>query len=417
MRRAVLLWLCGAAACAPYTSAECEALDEALQLCFGDQIDRVECSDLSPTDVENLTLYLGDLDCDVRGGAAPIDGDPVSSACRLADLGCVAPVNPLPEHRPTRFPIVLVNGIDTSPLFQYAPRIVDVMTLVGGHQVFLAIDTPFETPQRRAHDLWARVQEVLQETGAERVNLVCHSLGGLDCRYLVSPGGLHWSVEATQAEIVSRVASISTVGTAHRGTRASDVALGYAPDEDAAVAADRLATTFAGAFTPADLEEDVRLRASVEALSTVAMAAFNVEVPDADGVYYQSWAGFSAPYGTPAVGMDVELERLCALTGPDGAPQDGRLHFLGHHDHMALPLVPTSDLVAQDPSLADDVLMPNDGLVAVDSARWGAFRGCIPADHMEQLGQYHLPSANVRTGFDVARFYANLAGDLAARGF
>jgi hypothetical protein len=36
---------------------------------------------------------------------------------------------------------------------------------------------------------------------------------------------------------------------------------------------------------------------------------------------------------------------------------------------------------------------------------------------MEQLGQHDLPDVNVRTGFDVARFYADLAADLAGRGF
>lgn len=396
----------------PEDDPACVDLNEKLSACFGEQYLAVDCRRISGGDVDNLTLLVDDLDCEGPGSAAPIDGDFASAACRLADIGCVRALNPLPEHRPARYPVVLVNGIDTSPLFQYAPRIVEVMTLVGGHDVHLAIDTPYETPARRAQDLWARVQEVLRETGAEKVNLVCHSLGGLDCRYLVSPGGLRWEVEATHAEIVSRVASVTTVGTAHRGTRAADVALGYAPDEDAEDAADRLATTFAGAFTPAELESDVRLRASVDALSTVAMRAFNARIPDAQGLYYQSYAGFSAPFGSPAPGQDDLLEELCRTS--DG--RDGRLHFIGRHDHMAMPLVPTSDLVTQDPELPEDQAMPNDGLVAVASARWGAFRGCIAADHMEQLGQYHLPDTNVRTGFDVARFYANLAGDLARRG-
>ena len=205
---------------------------------------------------------------------------------------------------------------------------------------------------------------------------------------------------------------MTTVATAHRGTRAVDAALGYAPGEDAAQAADRLATSFAGAFTPGDLEGDVRLRASVEALSTAAAAAFNAQVPDADGVYYQSFAGFSAPYGRAPEGQASLLEALCQNS--DG--RDGRLSFLGRHDYLATPLIPTAELVAEDPELPEDQSMPNDGLVAVASARWGAFRGCIPADHMEQLGQYQLPDTNVRTGFDVARFYANVAGDLAERG-
>lgn len=400
------------ASCAPVSTPQCEALNAALVACLGEQVEPVACDSLSRADTKNLTLLLEDLDCEGRGSALPIDGDPASAACRLAGLGCVAPVNPLPEYRPTRYPVVLVNGIDTSPLFQYAPRILEVMRKVGGHDVHLAIDTPYETPQVRAGVLWARIQEVLAQTQADRVNLICHSLGGLECRYLVSPGGLGADLGVPWRVLAAKVASVTTVATAHRGTRAVDVALGYEPGEDAGQAADRLATSLAGAFTPQELDQDLRLRAAVGALSTPAAAAFNAHVTDADGVYYQSYAGFSAPYGRPPIGQSGLLETLCRTS--DG--REGRLHFLGRHDHLATPLIPTADLVAQDPGLAEDEVMPNDGLVAVASARWGHFRGCIPADHMEQLGQYHLPNTNVRTGFDVARFYANVAGDLAERG-
>ena len=81
---------------------------------------------------------------------------------------------------------------------------------------------------------------------------------------------------------------------------------------------------------------------------------------------------------------------------------------------MALLLIPFTTTVGQvdDPSYAQQ-LVPNDGLTPVTSAKWGNFRGCIPADHMEQLGQRNLPDTNVQTGFDVARFYGDVANDLA----
>ena len=106
------------------------------------------------------------------------------------------------------------------------------------------------------------------------------------------------------------------------------------------------------------------------------------------------------------------VAELC--TTSEGQPG---LHGFVAHDWMALPLIPLTDVVGRHSSEDGDVLVPNDGLAAVDSARWGNFRGCVPADHMEQLGQKNLPDVNVQNGFDVARFYANVAGDLAARGF
>ena len=81
---------------------------------------------------------------------------------------------------------------------------------------------------------------------------------------------------------------------------------------------------------------------------------------------------------------------------------------------MSLTLVPFAT-IAGDRG-ADQAALPNDGLATVESAKWGTFKGCIPADHMEQLGQKSLPDVNVRTGFDVAWFYTNVAGDLAGQG-
>jgi triacylglycerol lipase len=53
----------------------------------------------------------------------------------------------------------------------------------------------------------------------------------------------------------------------------------------------------------------------------------------------------------------------------------------------------------------------------VESSKWGEFRGCIPADHLDQVGQIDDVGASHQTGFDSLRFYRNLAFDLAARGF
>ncbi|GAC1543973.1 MAG: hypothetical protein NVS3B10_31760 [Polyangiales bacterium] len=106
---------------------------------------------------------------------------------------------------------------------------------------------------------------------------------------------------------------------------------------------------------------------------------------------------------------DAMLAQQClTAAGESGLPAFGK------HDFMALALVPFTDVAAkQEGDLAP---LPNDGLATVTSAKWGTFKGCIPADHMEQLGQHSLPDVNVRTGFDVARFYADVAGDLAEQG-
>lgn len=414
MRRALLFIVAAVAACAPSEAREdrCARIQSQLDACTGAPLARLDCSAISTADLDRLDDLGQGIACQALQGVAPTDGDPLSATCRLVGVGCVEPVTPAPVHTPTIYPVVLVNGIDTSPLFRYSPRIVSMMRDAGGHRVFLATLTPYEPPRRRAPELWKRIGEVRAETGAAKVNLICHSLGGLDCRYLVSPGGLAADLGVAPETMAMTVASITTIGTAHRGTRVADVLLGLAPDAERAKVASDFATLAGDAFSPQRLDGDVHLREALRALSVAEAPAFNAEIVDAAGIAYQSWAGYSRPFGAATGAHDALLADLCrAKTGESLLPSAGK------HDFMALALVPFTDIAGKQDGDASQPLLPNDGLATIASAKWGSFKGCIPADHMEQLGQKSIPDVNVRTGFDVARFYANVAGDLAEQGF
>ena len=393
------------AACVTPKEVRCAELQDSLTQCIGSKVPKLDCTNISDADLERVRTVTRSLSCDVLVSALPVDGDVASAACRIANVGCVAPVTPAPEKRPTRYPVLLVNGIDTSPLFRYSQRIQTMMTNLGGHSVFLATLTPYETPQRRAPELNARIHEVLKKTGASKVNLICHSLGGLDCRYLVSPHGLRLDLDGAP-DLAASVASITTVGTAHHGTRIADVLLGLTPDSNRGQLINDFATFAGDWFSEDSLEHDVHLRAALQALTVSQAITFNAEIDDAPGVEYQSFAGVSRPFGESTAEHDARMREVC--TKSDGA--DGLLGF-GKHDFMALTLVPFTGTVGGDTG------EPNDGLSAVASARWANFRGCIPADHMEQLGERNIPDVNVENGFDVARFYTNIAGGLSQRGF
>ncbi len=393
--------------------ARCEALNQSMYDCLGEGFPEVSCAGMSDADLDAFVDAVEESECEYWRDALPQDGDLRASYCRLYDDGCSAARNPVPAHRPTRYPVLMVNGIDVSFAFRYSDRIFFVMREVGGHDVHFAIVPPYDSTAHRAARLWQHVQDIRAETGAEKVNLICHSLGGLDCRYLVSPGGLHWEVDATHEEIVASVASVTTVSTAHRGTRVADAALGLLPDTDRREALDSIATFVGEWFTEETLDRDVDLRASVTALSTTQARAFNEAIVDAPGVYYQSWGGFSRPFGSESAAHDERLAEVCALD--DGTVAVGT--FTGEHDYLATTLIGSYEMVGREDEERPDDIEPNDGLCTVASSKWGRFRGCVPIDHMEQLGQLNLPDANVRTGFDVAYFYANVAGELAEMGF
>jgi triacylglycerol lipase len=63
----------------------------------------------------------------------------------------------------------------------------------------------------RAEQLKTRVNDVLARTGAQKVNIIAHSMGGLDARHMIVDKGM-----------ADKVATLVTIGTPHLGTILAD---------------------------------------------------------------------------------------------------------------------------------------------------------------------------------------------------
>lgn len=305
------------------------------------------------------------------------------------------PLGPVPSGSPTRFPIILAHGFNTSTTNFWRFNDVDAALVADGHVARLGSVPPFDTPQVRAEFLADQIDALLEETGAEKVNMVCFSMGGIDCRYLVSPAGLGYADE---------VASVTTISSPHRGTFVADVATAVLPGTDRSGAIDALTTMFGRTFS--DVADDSHIVAALTSMSEAAMVDFNAEIVDADGVLYQSWAGFSSIGGLPHPDAKAE-ERACT----DASGTVRMLRNPGTNDSMDALLVGAAAFVAHGTELR-----LNDGVSTVESSKWGEFRGCFPADHLDAVGQIDDAPPIAQTGFDYRRFFRNLAFDLAARG-
>ena len=53
-------------------------------------------------------------------------------------------------------------------------------------------------------------------------------------------------------------------------------------------------------------------------------------------------------------------------------------------------------------------------MVTVESAKWGTFMGCIPADHLDEVGQPR-DGTHRFTGFSHIAFYRGIASNLDAQ--
>lgn len=126
-------------------------------------------------------------------------------------------------------PIVLVHGIANPnslgwfvrrwniPLlgsfeaFQYFKGIAEHLAR-NGFGYILAPNIDFAAPSaERAETLKTAVEGHLQNTGAEKVHLIAHSMGGLDSRRMIVDLGM-----------ADKVASLTTIGTPHLGTVLAD---------------------------------------------------------------------------------------------------------------------------------------------------------------------------------------------------
>jgi len=134
--------------------------------------------------------------------------------------------------RAISLPIILAHGIVPfdafyRPLLQVGlrrflrpPDKFDYFSGIAGHlenhgYTVFAPRVPFAAEvHKRAMALKRHVEVILESTGADRVHIIAHSMGGLDARHMI--------VDLDMAE---RVATLTTVGTPHCGTSFADFGL------------------------------------------------------------------------------------------------------------------------------------------------------------------------------------------------
>jgi hypothetical protein len=179
----------------------------------------------------------------------------------------------------------------------------------------------------------------------EPINIVAHSMGGLDARHLITRLGL-----------ASRVRSLTTIATPHRGSSLADWFCLHFRDRVP------LLLTLEALGIDVDGFRDCR---------TDVCRAFNEQTPDVPEVRY-----FSYTAAAPASRVSPLLRRAWAIvTAREG---------------------------------------DNDGLVSIRSARWGTHLGTLAVDHFAQTpdGLFVRPGEN----FDALGFYLRLIEELAHRG-
>lgn len=263
----------------------------------------------------------------------------------------------------TKYPLLMVHGVffRDVKLLNYWNRIPAALEK-NGAKIFYGKQQSAASVADSAAELKARIQEICEQEGCEKVNIIAHSKGGLDSR---------WAVGVLGAS--DMVASVTTINTPHRGCQFADYLLSKAPEgfKNAVAAKYNAALKRLG-------DKDPDFIAAVTDLTASACAKINEQCGDAEGVFYQSVGSYNVS-GALSGRFPMNLSYLFVKLF------DGR----------------------------------NDGLVSVDSMKWGESftllepkgkRGITHADVID------LNRENIK-GFDVREFYVGLVSDLKRRGF
>jgi triacylglycerol lipase len=200
---------------------------------------------------------------------------------------------PGPVERGTPLPVVLVHGLFgfdrmgvPGARFDYFRGIARHLETLGCHAHAVRLPAAASVPER-ARELVAAIEALAHD----RIDLIAHSLGGLDARYALTHLGL-----------ARRVRSLVTVGTPHRGTPLADMAA-KGPLHWARRAARALGMPME----------------ALEWLGTEALAEFNAKVLDVPGVRYACVVGGMRD----ARGVPMALRPAHAYLKRVAGPNDG----------------------------------------------------------------------------------------------
>ena len=261
----------------------------------------------------------------------------------------------------TRYPILLVHGVffRDSRFFNYWGRIPHALK-ENGANIHYGNHPSAAAVADCGQVLAERIAEICRKTGAEKVNIIAHSKGGLDCRYAIA-----------FCDAAPYIASLTTINTPHRGCKFADYLLEKVPP----ALQDKVANTYNRALQTFG-ENTADFMAAVRDLTSSQCNQLDAAMPMPENIFCQS------------VGS-----------------------ILGHASGGKFPLNFSYHLVRHFDG-------PNDGLVGEQSFCWGPNYTLLQANGPEGISHGDMIDLNRHNipDFDVREFYVQLVSDLRQRG-
>lgn len=261
----------------------------------------------------------------------------------------------------TKYPLVLIHGVffRDSKKFNYWGRIPETLER-NGAKIFYGNHQSAASVADSAAELMKRIQQITQEQGCEKVNIIAHSKGGLDCRCAMDQLGL-----------APYVASLTTINTPHRGCVFADELLSRISDN---------------------------IQFSVATAYNIALKKLGDENPD-----------FLAAVNDLTASFCTDADKQ--WTAPDGVYCQSVGSILPKASNSVFPLNLSYHIVEHFDG-------PNDGLVRETAFQWGEKYTLLTPSGKQGISHADMIDLTRRNieGFDVREFYIQLVHDLKERG-
>ncbi|HRU66465.1 MAG TPA: alpha/beta fold hydrolase, partial [Spirochaetota bacterium] len=254
----------------------------------------------------------------------------------------------------TKYPIVLAHGMGAQAkivnIVDYWWGIEDALEDEGA-DVYITSVNGMDSTENKAASFKKQFLQILAVTGKSKANIIGHSHGTLYTRYAISNLGL-----------ASKVASYTSLSGPHRGSSVADFIFKIVPNQGWSLVGDALDIVYTFVFGDKNPNS---LQNGIQVTRPYMNNVFNPNCPNVSGLYYQSTTSKIKFFSNSLV---------------LGVPWLIALYYEGD----------------------------NDGLVAVNSAKWGTFRGvisgaswCGGVDHLNIVNQFF----GITPGFDAPGFY------------
>lgn len=260
----------------------------------------------------------------------------------------------------TSYPIVLVHGHGwrDDKIFSYWGRIPKRLEK-NGAKLYYGNGDSYARIETNARILKGSVKKALKDSGAKKVNILAHSKGGMESRYMIKCLGM-----------APYVASLTTISTTHHGSNAVDIGLKFPHVIFKAVG------VFVDMYWGMVGDRHPDFYNSTVEMSRGWCKGFNEKILNDPDIYYQSYAAcMKYPLSDPFFFWNNIVVWLF----------DG----------------------------------PNDGLVSVESAKWGEFKGKLQGryirglSHADTVDMYRFSTP----GLDVPELYCKILEGLAKKGY